>query len=100
DGRTLQASDFRLPPPARARPALSGELPAVSVPDQGLDYTRTIALIEFSILDQALRKTGGNKKAAARMLGLKRTTLSAKVRNLAASGLVPSATPSEGDYQR
>jgi transcriptional regulator with GAF, ATPase, and Fis domain len=100
EGRTLQVSDFRLPPPAPVRPALSGDVPAISVPDQGLDYTRTIALIEFSILDQALRKTGGNKKAAARMLGLKRTTLSAKVRNLAASGLAPSAIPGEGAYQR
>jgi DNA-binding NtrC family response regulator len=36
-----------------------------------------------SILDQALHKTGGNKKAAAEMLRLKRTTLSAKVRSLA-----------------
>ena len=31
---------------------------------------------------EALRKTGGNKKAAADMLRLKRTTLSAKVRSL------------------
>jgi len=36
-----------------------------------------------SILEQALLKTGGNKKAAAEMLRLKRTTLSAKVRSLA-----------------
>ena len=34
-------------------------------------------------LEQALQKTGGNKKAAADMLRLKRTTLSAKVRSLA-----------------
>ena len=38
--------------------------------------------IERSILEQALRKTGGNKKAAAEMLHLKRTTLAAKVRSL------------------
>jgi DNA-binding NtrC family response regulator len=41
-----------------------------------------VAEIERSILDQALRKTGGNKQAAADMLRLKRTTLSAKVRSL------------------
>ena len=52
------------------------------MPDGGLDYERTLAGIERSILEQALRKTGGNKKAAAEMLRLKRTTLSAKVRNL------------------
>ena len=56
----------------------------VSLPDQGMDYERTLAVIERSILEQALQKTGGNKKAAADMLGLKRTTLSAKVRSLVA----------------
>ena len=39
-----------------------------------MDYEQTLALIERSILEQALQKTGGNKKAAADMLGLKRTT--------------------------
>jgi len=57
----------------------------VSVPDSGLDYEETLAAIERSILQQALEKTGGNKKAAARMLRLKRTTLSAKIRTLEAS---------------
>jgi DNA-binding NtrC family response regulator len=78
----LDAGDFPLPTPlskARSTPAAG---PIVSVPDQGMDYERTLAAIERSILEQALQKTGGNKKAAADMLGLKRTTLSAKVRNL------------------
>ena len=56
--------------------------PPVSVPDTGLDFERTVAGIERSILEQALRKTGGNKKAAADMLRLKRTTLAAKMRSL------------------
>jgi hypothetical protein len=47
----------------------------VSLPDTGLDYQQTLATIERSILEQALETTGGNKKAAAEMLGLKRTTL-------------------------
>ena len=58
--------------------------PMVAVPDSGLDYEHTLAGIERSIIEQALRKTGGNKKAAAEMLRLKRTTLSAKVRSLEA----------------
>ena len=80
----LTARDFPLPA-ARAPTAADGEVPLVSVPDQGMDYERTLAGIERSILEQALQKTGGNKKAAAEMLRLKRTTLSAKVRSLAAS---------------
>jgi DNA-binding NtrC family response regulator len=75
----LDALDF--PEPARGLPA-GGRAPVVAVPDAGLDFEETVAAIERSILAQALEKTGGNKKAAARMLRLKRTTLSAKVRSL------------------
>jgi len=80
DRNLLTPEDFPLPMPRRAAPA---ETPVVAVPDDGLDYEHTLAVIERSILEQALRKTGGNKKAAAVMLRLKRTTLSAKVRSLA-----------------
>jgi DNA-binding NtrC family response regulator len=79
--RTLTPSDFPFAAPLPAR-AAEGCAPLVSVPDCGLDFDRTVAIIERSILEQALRKTGGNKKAAADMLRLKRTTLSAKVRTL------------------
>jgi DNA-binding NtrC family response regulator len=81
DRRTLAPSDFPLPasPPERLADHLA---PVVCVPDCGLDFDRTVAIIERSILEQALRKTGGNKKAAADMLRLKRTTLSAKMRIL------------------
>jgi DNA-binding NtrC family response regulator len=78
----LDAGDFPLPATTRTAMPISGAGPIVSVPDQGMDYEQTLAVIERSILEQALQKTGGNKKAAADMLGLKRTTLSAKVRSL------------------
>ena len=78
---TLLESDFPLPPPTRGA-ATGTPLPAITLPDDGIDYDRTLAYIEGSILQQALRKTGGNKKAAAEMLRMKRTTLSAKVRAL------------------
>ena len=78
----LLPGDFPLPAPARPDADVTALVPVVSVPDDGLDYEQTLALIERSILEQALRKTGGNKKAAAGMLRLKRTTLSAKMRSL------------------
>jgi DNA-binding NtrC family response regulator len=79
DRGELIESDF--PPLENVRlREVSGRLPWL--PETGLNYEETLARIERSILRQALRKTGGNKKAAAEMLGLKRTTLSAKVRNL------------------
>ena len=40
--------------------------------------------VERDILEQALRRADGNKKRAADMLRLKRTTLSAKLRSLEA----------------
>ena len=83
DRRELTPEDF--PVPAQAEAKTISDPPVVSVPDSGLDYERTLAWIERSILQQALLKTGGNKKAAAAMLHLKRTTLSAKVRSLDAS---------------
>jgi len=88
DRAILRAGDFPLPAPVVAGPASRAGAPVVSVPDGGLDYERTLALIERSILEQALSKTGGNKKAAAEMLRLKRTTLSAKVRSLDATNSV------------
>jgi transcriptional regulator with GAF, ATPase, and Fis domain len=81
----LEAADFRLPQPSRVRSISPAEIPVIPVPDGGLDYEHTVAVIERSILAQALQKTGGNKKAAADMLNLKRTTLSAKMRTLEAS---------------
>ena len=46
---------------------------------RGLDLKRAVAEFEISLIEQALRQTRGNKQAAARLLGLKRTTLVAKM---------------------
>jgi DNA-binding NtrC family response regulator len=59
---------------------------AIEVPDHGLNFEETVSKFERNILTQALRRTRGNKKQAAEMLGLKRTTLSAKVRIMEVSG--------------
>lgn len=82
----LMPGDFPLP--ARRHPVAyrAGRQPMIAVPDHGLDFERTVGSIEWNILEQALRKTRGNKKLAAEMLGLKRTTLTAKLRSLAAVG--------------
>jgi len=63
-----------------------GSHPMIAVPDHGLDFDRTVGSIELNILEQALRKTRGNKKLAAQMLGMKRTTLTAKLKSLVAVG--------------
>jgi len=78
----LYAADFLLEGPD-PRPAASRESThLVHVPDDGLDFEQTVGSIARGILEQALRKTNGNKKMAADLLRLKRTTLAAKLRSL------------------
>lgn len=91
----LCSADFQLPPrlsnPAQTSSAVHNfggsqrsAQTFVAVPDHGLDFEQTVDHIQRNILEQALQKTKGNKKAAAEMLGLKRTTLSAKLKSLTA----------------
>jgi len=84
DRPILHLGDFSLP--VRQHPLAHSAAPFIAVPDQGLDFEQTVGSIERDILEQALRKTRGNKKLAAEMLGLKRTTLSAKLKSLVAVG--------------
>jgi len=83
DRTVLYPGDFPLPPAVETKPARPLAA-APSVPDDGLDYEAVVGAFEREILEQALRKTGGNKKRAADMLRLKRTTLSAKLRSMEA----------------
>jgi len=87
DRDTLYPADFPLPPSPRVESRATAPWPAIALPDEGLDLTQIVANMERAILEQALRKTGGNKAQAAGMLRLKRTTLSAKLRSLSAARL-------------
>ena len=71
----LYPSDFPMP--------LENDERAMAIPPAG-DFERTVGRIERQLLEEALKKTGGNKTAAAGMLGLKRTTLAAKLKSLEA----------------
>jgi DNA-binding NtrC family response regulator len=51
-----------------------------------LDFEAVIGRIELNLLQQALERANGNKKAAADMLHLKRTTLAAKLKSLGELG--------------
>jgi DNA-binding NtrC family response regulator len=75
----LIPSDFTL----TGGPLLSNTLQSIAVSDAGLNFDQTVGRIERQIIEEALRKSHGNKTLAAGMLGLKRTTLSAKLRSLA-----------------
>jgi DNA-binding NtrC family response regulator len=84
DREMLYPGDFPIPAAAPSRPLRMAASATVAVPDGGLDYEETVGAFERGILEQALQKSGGNKKRAAEMLHLKRTTLSAKLRRMEA----------------
>ncbi len=72
DLRSLQST---LPTPCRA-------VKSASLPPEGVDYQRALEDFEVGMLTQALTRVRGNKTAAADLLGLKRTTLAAKMKAL------------------
>jgi DNA-binding NtrC family response regulator len=48
--------------------------------EKGIDLNAIVRDLEGRLINEALKRTGGNKQAAARLLGLKRTTFAAKLR--------------------
>ncbi len=54
--------------------------PSLDLPEHGLDLPAFVARIEKDIIERALLRTDRNKGAAARLLGLKRTTLVEKLK--------------------
>ncbi|MCH8993285.1 MAG: sigma 54-interacting transcriptional regulator, partial [Acidobacteria bacterium] len=79
DRTQIDVSD--LPPELQNAPA-TGHPVAVLLPEGGLDMPAYIADTERQLIRQALDETDGNKQQAARLLGLKRTTLVEKTRRL------------------
>ena len=55
---------------------------ALTLPEDGVDLDRFIANVEKDLIQRSLERTGGNKGAAAKLLGLKRTTLVEKLKRL------------------
>ena len=55
---------------------------AVLFPEDGLDFDQFIEGIELSLIKRSLERTRGNKRQAAKLLKLKRTTLIEKLKRL------------------
>ncbi len=102
-GRTLDAPDL----PARYRPGIADPPPVIDdeaslsdaevlhvleaptahtvltdLPPEGIDLRRYLDAIERTLVQQALERSGGTVAHAARLLGLRRTTLVEKLRKL------------------
>ena len=63
----------------------SGEammLPTMSIPENGISLVAVLSKIERELINRCLEKTGGNKRQAARLLHLSRTTLIDKLHRL------------------
>ncbi len=77
DGPLVTVAD--LPPAIRALADSSRGLRS-QLSTTGLDLPSAVEEFEQGLIAEAMRRTNGNKQAAARLLGLKRTTLVAKLR--------------------
>jgi DNA-binding NtrC family response regulator len=63
-------------------PRQSGLLPPLVIPDEGLNFASMVSQLERELILRCLEKTGGNKRQAARLLQLSRTTLIDKLQRL------------------
>jgi len=61
-----------------------------SIGDDGVNLNLLVRELEGRLINEALKRAGGNKQAAARLLGLKRTTFSAKLRRCGVIAPSPS----------
>ena len=79
-GRTcLDVQDL---PPEVQNQAAAVEGSETWLPEDGIDFERYIEAIELSLIKRSLERTHGNKRQAARLLNLKRTTLIEKLKRL------------------
>jgi DNA-binding NtrC family response regulator len=82
DRDTLYPTDFYSRHRSGTRSALPSGRPLLSLGPGGIDFDKAVSQFEFSLLNQALALSGGNKARAADLLRIKRTTLLAKIKVL------------------
>src|SRR4029453_6466634 len=68
-------------------------LPTVAIPDEGINFQSVVSQLERDLISRCLEKTGGNKRQAARLLNLSRTTLIDKLHRLNIASAAESSEP-------
>ncbi len=68
------------------QPFESRTLPSMTIPDEGINFVSVVSQLERDLILRSLEKTGGNKRQAARLLQLSRTTLIDKLRRFKVGG--------------
>jgi two-component system response regulator PilR (NtrC family) len=96
---TLEASDritrAALPPLEPRRPTVAQAGPiGDTLPDGGIDLEQVMGEIERDLLGKALRKSGGVRKAAAKVLGISFRSLRYRLAKL---GVAPEGSDSEDE---
>ena len=79
-GALLEAADPQQVAPRASAPA--GSADAAVLPAAGIDLRAHLTQIERRLIEQALERSKGTVAHAARLLGLRRTTLVEKLRKL------------------
>jgi DNA-binding NtrC family response regulator len=80
-----------LPEDVRLRVQSTSLMPSVSIPDEGINFTSIVSQLERDLIVRCLEKTGGNKRQAARLLNLSRTTFIDKLQRLNVDNVAQSA---------
>jgi DNA-binding NtrC family response regulator len=75
-------------PVVSGSPEGSDPFRSIDIPDDGIHFNTMISDLEKQLILQSLHMTNGNKKRAASLLHLKRTTFVEKLRRM---GMEPSA---------
>ncbi len=70
-----------LPAEIQNRDALNF-VPLIEIPEEGINFQDVVTDMERELILQSLRRTNGNKKLAAKLLNLKRTTLIEKIKRI------------------
>lgn len=87
----LELRDFPL---VAGRPGSDGERGGVAIPEDGVHFNAVISDLEKRLILRSLETARGNKKKAAALLHLKRTTFVEKLRKMETGGGPP---PEAGD---
>jgi DNA-binding NtrC family response regulator len=78
---TVEIGPETLPEEIHAKATMTS-VPSVAIPDEGINFTTVVSDLERDLILRCLEKTGGNKRQAARLLNLSRTTFIDKLQRL------------------
>src|SRR5204862_4057583 len=66
-------------------------VPLIEIPEEGINFQNVVTDMERELILQSLRRTNGNKKLAAKLLNLKRTTLIEKIKRIGLGEKMPAS---------